>query len=84
MFAWIRRMITSIFGKSTLDESHNVIDSMVKAKSLYKELIIKAHPDRNRGNEELAKIITEEINNSRYNYRELLNLEKRIKEELLK
>ena len=65
------------------DEGLNVIDSMVKAKTLYKELIIKAHPDRNQTKEELAKSLTEDINNNRYNHHELLVLKERIQKELL-
>ena len=48
-----------------------------------KELIIKAHPDRNQTKEELAKSLTEDINNNRYNYHELLILKERIQKELL-
>ena len=40
-----------------IDESTNVIDGMVKAQRLYKELCKQAHPDRNPNNEEVARDI---------------------------
>lgn len=81
MFLWIKKFFSQNKNKS-IDESKNIIDSMVKAKSLYKDMIIKAHPDRNKDKEELAKLLTEEIINNRYNYRELLKLKERVKKEL--
>lgn len=56
------------------DESINVVESIGKAKALYKDLIIKAHPDRNPKNVELATSITDQLNSNRFNYRELLKL----------
>lgn len=84
MIKWIERIVCffSKKQKHATDAGLNVVDSMVKAKSLYKELIIKAHPDKNQAKEELAKSITEEINNNRYNYHELLIIKKRIQNEL--
>ena len=64
-------------------KSKTVVESIVGAKTLHKELIRKAHPDRHSDKEELAKEITDLVNENRYNYRELLKLKERIKEELL-
>lgn len=64
------------------DESINVVESIGKAKTLYKDLIIKAHPDRNPNNVELATSITDQLNINRFNYRELLRLKTIIETEL--
>ena len=55
--------------KVKIDEGLNVVDGISKAKKLYKELILKSHPDKHPEKEELAKEFTEQINNNRYNYR---------------
>lgn len=68
--------------KVNIDEGLNVVEGISKAKKLYKELILKSHPDRHPEKEELAKDITEQININRYNYRELLKLKERIDNEL--
>lgn len=68
--------------RSKVREEVNVVESMAKAKSLYKELIRKAHPDRHADKVELAQTITEEINKNRYNYQELLRLKDLIENEL--
>lgn len=70
------------FSSVSVGEETNIVQSIAKAKALYKELIAKAHPDRNVSKAELAKILTEEINNNRYNYRELLKLKQRVETEL--
>ena len=72
MFGFFKRL--RLRKKMHIDEGLNVVEGISKAKTLYKELIIKAHPDRNTQKEELAKEITEAINNNRYNYRGLLEL----------
>lgn len=68
--------------RSKVREEVNVVESMAKAKSLYKELIRKAHPDRHVDKVELAQTITEEINKNRYNYQELLRIKGLIDSEL--
>lgn len=68
--------------RSKVREEVNVVESMAKAKSLYKELIRKAHPDRHIDKVDLAQSITEEINKNRYNYQELLKLKSLIEIEL--
>lgn len=79
MFRWLKKIFTP---KKRDNEELNVINSIANAKRLYKELIVKAHPDKHPNNIELAQSLTEEINNSRYNYNELVKLEKMIKEKL--
>ncbi len=84
MFAWVKRMIHSFNGrKERVSESNNVVESIAKSKILYKELIRKAHPDKHPQKENLAKEITELLNNNRYNYRELLILKEKIENELI-
>lgn len=81
MFAFFKRL--RLRRKIHIDEGLNVVEGISKAKTLYKELIRKAHPDRHPQKEELAKVITEAINNNRYNYRGLLELKKRVETELI-
>jgi curved DNA-binding protein CbpA len=56
---------------------------MAKCKSLYKKLAILAHPDKNPNKSELAQEITMSLNENRYNYAKLKELEKRITKDLL-
>ena len=63
-------------------EEVNVVESVVKAKKLYKELILKAHPDRYVDKMEVAQSFTEKVNANRFNYRELLKLKELIEKEL--
>lgn len=81
MFAFFKRL--RLRRKIHIDEGLNVVEGISKAKTLYKELIRKAHPDRHPQKEELAKEITEAINNNRHNYRGLLELKKRVETELI-
>ena len=60
----------------------NVVDSIVKARKLYKELILKAHPDRNPDNVDLAKTLSQQVSENRYNYAELEKLQQIINEKL--
>lgn len=83
MLKWIKVLLhTPNSSKEMIGEGTNIVQSIANAKSLYKELIAKAHPDKNRSKEELVKFLTEEINNSRYNYCELLKLKQRVETEL--
>ncbi|WP_305156460.1 hypothetical protein [uncultured Muribaculum sp.] len=66
------------------DESINVIDGMVKAKILYKRLSIIAHPDKHPNYSAVAGDLMSKIVANRYNYSELLALEKEVKEKLNK
>lgn len=65
------------------EDCNNVVNSIAKAKSLHKRLIVLSHPDKNLNKIELATKISESINENRYNYKELLKLEQQIKNELL-
>jgi len=56
---------------------------MARCKKLYKKLSIVAHPDKHPNNSELATKIMNEINANRFNYSELVKLEKKIQEELI-
>jgi phosphopantothenate synthetase len=80
MLKWISKIFP--LSPTSVREENNIVQSIAKAKTLHRELISKAHPDKNPSKEELAKVLTEEINNNRYNYRELLKLKQRIETEL--
>lgn len=67
----------------TSNQSVNVVDGMVKARLLYKELAVKAHPDRHPGNIETAEELMQRINNNRFNYSALLKLKAETEEKLL-
>lgn len=60
----------------------NVVDSIVKARKLYKELIAKAHPDKNPSNIELAQKLSQQIIENKYNYEELEKLKQIINDKL--
>lgn len=79
MFRWVKNLFSK---KEYKDESLNVVASIGKAKYLYKDLIIKAHPDKHPNHSELATTLTELINKNRYNYSELLKIKNRIETEL--
>lgn len=83
MFNWFKRLFISHKKRNEMiSESTNIVESIASAKSLHKELIRKAHPDKNPKKVELAQEITELLNMNRYNYRELLKLKERIENEL--
>ena len=64
MINWIKRLFHKKENES-VKESINVVASIGKAKSLYKELIVKAHPDKHPNQLELATTLTELINKNR-------------------
>lgn len=79
------RIFKALFSRNKKTIEHNevnVVDSIVKARKLYKELIIKAHPDRNPNNIELAKTLSQQITENRYNYAELKKLQQIINNKL--
>lgn len=83
MFRWFKRLFLSHKNrKEAMLESANVVESIASAKSLHKELILKAHPDKNPTKIQLAQELSELINVNRFNYRELLKLKERIENEL--
>lgn len=65
------------------EDCNNIVQSMARCKKLYKKLSIVAHPDKHPNNSELATKIMNEINANRFNYSELVKLEKKIQEELI-
>lgn len=85
-FTFISRFIKRLKFRRTIkgDQSSNVVDSMVKAHQLFKDLSIKAHPDKNPSKEVEAAELMKQISRNRYNYAALLLLEKEIKEKLNK
>lgn len=64
------------------DESTNVVDGMVKARKLYKELCISAHPDRHSSQRDLAQELMQRINENKHNYAALVALKSEVKEKL--
>lgn len=64
------------------DQSVNVVDSMVKARKLYKELCIMTHPDKNREQQAVAEELMKKVVASRFDYKGLLQLQTEIKEKL--
>ncbi len=70
--------------KTKRNESRNVVDGMVKARTLYKRLANTVHPDHyeNPDKRELAEELMRRVNGNRFNYSELVKLEKEIKEKL--
>ncbi|UVV59154.1 hypothetical protein NXY28_25680 [Bacteroides thetaiotaomicron] len=67
---------------STNDEAYNVVESIAKAKQLYKELIKQTHPDKHPNNKDVAEKLTAMINNNRFNYRELLKIKDIVNDKL--
>lgn len=80
----MKRLLTRIrFRKSIKrDESTNVVDGMVKARKLYKELCLVAHPDKHPEKSELAHNLTQRITANKHNYAALVALQKEIEETL--
>ena len=69
----------------TSDEAINVVQSIAKAKVLYKSLCIKCHPDKFSQHPEkmqIAEEIFKGVARNKHNYSALLELEKRIADEL--
>ena len=64
------------------DESTNVVDGMVKARRLYKDLCVAAHPDKHPEKSEIAQNLTQRITANKHNYAALVALQKEIEEKL--
>lgn len=60
----------------------NIVQSMSKAKVLYRKLVKLTHPDRNPQKRELAEELTQQVNQARFDYNKLLVLQKQIEEQL--
>ena len=80
----IKRFFTRLrFRRSVkTDESTNVVDSMVKARQLYKELVIAIHPDKHIDQQDVAEDIMKRVVANKYNYHALVSLKKEIEEKL--
>lgn len=68
--------------KGQTNQSKNIVDSIVKAHALYKKLSIKAHPDRNPDNRDIAEELMQRITSNKNNYAQLLTLEQEVNEKL--
>ena len=64
------------------DESSNVVDSMVKARKLYKELSIAAHPDKHPSKKDVAEKLMQQVTVNKHNYSVLISLKNEIEEKL--
>ena len=64
------------------DQGINVVDSMVKARKLYKELCIKTHPDKHQVQQGIAEELMKKVVVNKFNYNGLLQLQIEIKEKL--
>lgn len=64
------------------DQSKNVVDGMVKARKLYKELCLKAHPDKHINKKEIAEELMKRLVENRFNYEELKAIQSEIREKL--
>lgn len=82
MFQYLKSLFRCKKKKNTEHHEVNVVDSIVKAKQLYKQLIVRAHPDRNPNNIELAKSLSQQIVQNKFNYEELVKIKKIINEKL--
>lgn len=80
IFSFVKRFFSK---KTHQREELNVINSIAMAKNLYKELVVKAHPDKHLDKIELAQSLMEQVNNNRYNYSELLKLKEQIDKQLM-
>lgn len=78
MISWFKRLFNKKNKKDFVSEGVNVVESIGKAKSLYKELIKQAHPDRHPNEEKYYQELTDRINANRYNYNELVKIKKEI------
>lgn len=65
------------------DESVNVVDSMVKARRLYRELSIAAHPDKHPDKIAEAEDLMQRITASKHSYTELLSLKQEVETKLM-
>lgn len=78
------RFINRLRYRNTIktDQSINVVDGMVKAHKLYKELCIKAHPDKHLEQKAVAEELMKKVVENKFNYKGLLQLQDEIKDKL--
>lgn len=67
---------------SSKEEGRNIVDSMVKARKLYIELSLAAHPDRHPNKKEIAEEIMQRVTANKHNYAALNSLQEEILEKL--
>lgn len=81
---FIKRFLNRIRFKKNIkhDESSNVVNGITKARSLYKELIQKTHPDLHKEQKEIAEELSQRINENKYNYDVLILIKQEIEEKL--
>lgn len=60
------------------DQSINVVDGMVKARRLYKELSVTAHPDMHPDDSEWANDVMSRIVSNKHNYMALCEIKEEI------
>lgn len=84
MIAFFKRFINRLRFRTHVrtDESLNVIDSIAKARQLYRALSVKAHPDRNPKQREVAEDIMQRLVANKQNYAGLLLIQEEIEEKL--
>ena len=80
----IRRFFTRLRFSRTIksNETVNVVDSMVKARKLYKELSIAAHPDKHPSQRVIAEDIMQRVTENKHNYSMLVALKAELEEKL--
>ena len=80
----VTRFINRLRFRKTIktDQSVNVVDSMVKARKLYKELCIKTHPDKHHEQQAIAEELMKKVVANRFDYNGLLQLQDEIQEKL--
>lgn len=76
----ISRFLRRIRFRRTIkeDQSRNVVEGMVKARRLYKELSVAAHPDKHPDDSEWANDVMSRIVANRHNYIALVELSEEI------
>lgn len=73
----------NIFEQETTskEQAENIVKTISKSKELYKTLIAKVHPDRiPEEKKETANALSQKITLARYNYTELVAIEKKVNE----
>jgi hypothetical protein len=82
----IKRFFTSKTGKSKQEpenkEMTNVVNSMFLCTPIYDKLKVKCHPDRfiDENQKTIAQDLFQELQENKYNYEKLLELETKVNE----
>lgn len=64
------------------NECLNVVNGIAKAKTLYKELCVLAHPDKHPGKETIAEEIIQRVTANKHNHSALVEIKKEVYEKL--